>query len=250
MTRKHWMPKPYPGLLVCHTRTGGTFLSHCLDSHPQVFCARVEVLHQGSIIQRTFPGYTPVDYLKPYLLEFGYRAAFVKVVSARERQHRGLLQFVVDNGGRIIHLTRRNVLFAAASNQLRYRGLATFTTGVAEKFAAQIDPAELVREMHWRLDLTQDFRQRARAAGVPVLELEYADLVGREGADVDRVSPEAAAAICDFLEVRPCSLVTELRRCNRWPLEETVENWDEVGRAVRDAGFGWCLDEKESPLAN
>jgi len=245
MTRKPWMPKPYPGLLVCHTRTGGTFLSHCLDSHPQVFCARVEVLHQGSVIGRTFPMHDPVDYLKPYLLEYGYRAAFVKVVQGRERQRRELLPFIADSGGRVIHLTRRNVLNAAASNMLRYLGLATFTTGESERFTAHLDTVKLVEEMRWRLDLTADFRQRVRAAGVPVLDLEYTGLVGHEGADVDRVLPDAAAAICDFLEVRRCSLVTELRQCNRWPLRETVENWDEVEEAVREAGFGWCIDEKD-----
>lgn len=250
MTRRPWMPRPYPGLLVCHTRTGGTFLSHCLDSHPQVFCARVEVLHPGSVIRKTFPDRDPVDYLKPYLTEYGYRAAFVKVVQARERQRPQLLRFVKDNGGRIIHLTRRNVLNAAASNMLRYLGLATFTTGAVEKFTARLDPVKLVEEMRWRLDLTANFRKRVRAAGVPVLSLEYTDLVGHEGADVGRVLPDAAATICDFLSVRRCSLVTELRQCNRWPLRETVENWDEVEAAVRAAGFGWCVDEKDPSLAD
>ena len=81
--------------------------------------------------------------------------------------------------------------------------------------------------------------------GHEVLELTYDELVGKEGNEVDRLPDLTAEKICTFLGVRYEHLCVDLRRVNRAPLSEMIDNWGDVKKHIGATKYKQWLKEEE-----
>lgn len=230
------MPEPTPYLIVAHVRTGGTFLCHCLDSHPDIYCARTEPLHRLAVWRKAAPELSDVQILRMVLDQPGYLAAACKVTYSQLSEE--VLAYLADRGGRLIHL-RRNAMEVVASVMLRQLHKAggvhypAHTREQIEPFRVRLHPA-VYRDQVRACRLTvEEMEERLRVLGLPLLEVDYGALTG--GRDATQVPTETAWALCDYLQVERRPLISRLRRVRRWPLDQVIENWEEIRHALEGA---------------
>lgn len=239
-----------PAIIVAGPRTGGTFLTHCLDAHPEMRWERGEPLHP----QRRFKllGLSDAQIVgllfeTPGYHVSGFRALYGELPTET-------WQCVAAYAPLVIHLTRANVLRQAVSyliNQMAREGRIPLhpqhTFEEPKQTLVHIDPDTLLRTCYTMIAETQIWRALLRETGLTVLELDYADLVGFPGLDVPGLAEPAAIQLCEFLSVPQLSshaMYTRLRKVNKGPLRAIVENWDEVREAVAASDFDWCLGDE------
>ena len=246
-------PMPYPVLIVTGTRTGGTFLSHCLDSHPDVLCVRPEVLDGRCVTNELTKALGPKDKLRLYLELQGWTVSVAKVIYGQVRGEEQVFRWLKRSGGKAIHLTRPNVIRAVVSILARkavHRGelkgkMPAHTTRPLEPFKVHIPPESLINGAHTRKKLEEMFARLLEGHGIETLNVTYDEIVGGENISAEGVREDTANKLCHFLEVEPLPLVSRLRKGIRWPLRKIVENWEEVKAAVEQSEFAYCLKDEE-----
>lgn len=233
-------------LIVCGTRTGGDLLSSCLDSHPETFCHRGEPLLWRSAVRQSFPDGNGEKWLHVYLAGDNWPAVGAKVVYGQARRYPDALTYVQSRGGRFVHLTRQDYLGAVVSVLMRKMAkkqvgvkVPSHTLKPFAKPRVEIDPRQLLSGMRARRKLENTYRRDLPSRG-PVFEVDYHDLTG--GEEVVALPEEVAGRLCEFLGVEPHPLRTPLRKGNRWPLREIIDNWETVREAVGESEFADLLE--------
>jgi hypothetical protein len=237
-----------PAIIAAGLRTGGTFLSHALSNHPQIFCDRGEPLHRHSPWCELRVGHGHI--LRGLLTQEGYSASLCKL-QYDQLYYEHVREVLLDMRARVIHLTRENKLRQAVSlmiNNLARKGQVQHpqhSTEPVPLLRLSLDPDAV---LDWCRDLEEQDRLAAKwlgDTGLPLLHVTYADLVGYEGREAREVPPETARKLCKFLGVRPQRLAAELRRVNAYPLPLILGNWDRVRAVIEESEFEYCLGDEE-----
>lgn len=223
-------------IALAQTRSGGIWLNHCLSNHPQVFWARGEPLLPRTEYKLAFPQGRDAQILQAIHGASFYHVAGCKVTW--EQWNGRIKEYCQKRGVRVILVWRENLLRCTVSQIIcgltagqRIPGYKAHTTEPLKPIRVKLPPGKVVSHME---------DQGARAAsveaslrGLPVLKVSYAELVGGEGQEAVGFMPEATSyKLCRFLDVKEMVLFGSLRKVNRWPLEEMIENWDQVREAV------------------
>lgn len=240
-----------PAVIITHTRSGGTFLSHCLSNHPQIAGERGEPLHWENMWQYEIPGIIDRVILKLTLEKQGYAVGLCKLCYAQVSAD--AWQYLTQNGAAIIHLVRENVLRAVVSYY------ATELSRTTEKYASYpvhtyqscVPPrfamlASLVLERCAELRTEQRaWATRLLGSGLPVMAITYAEMVGGEGHEAVAIPPDLTTRLCDFLGVERRGLSAATRRVNPAPLSAILTNWSEVQAQIASSEFAYCLKGEE-----
>ncbi|MBN1956195.1 MAG: hypothetical protein JW900_14275 [Anaerolineae bacterium] len=232
------IPRARPAVIITGWRTGGTWLTHCLSNHPDIFCARAEALHSESLYRRWA---TPAQVLDFVYGQWHYTVNMCKLTYAQAFRDRPVWEYMTRLKPAVIHLVREDVVRQAVSMILLKMHNSGRTAQPAHSLAettparARLDPAMVVR---YARNLTAaDRSARERLAGWRVLELTYAEMVGGEGKSPEYMQKRAAERVCAFLGVPYVRMGSRLKAVNPFALGETVANWAEVRAALLASEF-------------
>lgn len=229
-----------PFLILAHVRTGGTFAAHALSNHPQVYCDRGETLHHLSAWRAA--GVPPYTILATIWHMDGYHAAGFRAIY-RQAFHAQVWPHILKARPRIIHLTRRNVARQGVSfgyqqlvrqGELPFHPVHSFVEQVPEPVV--VDPQVIVG---FAEKVQQEMARGAeKLAEYPgeLLEIAYEDMV--ENGPATAMAQNVADRIEDFLGVQRATLLVDLQRDFPVPMAAWFDNWRDVRRALKAAGFG------------
>lgn len=223
-----------PGVIFTVTRSGGGYLSHCLNSHPLILWDTANKW-AGLIYGST----TVTENLLRVLLTRPVPVSGTKLVTGQALPIR--MEFWLEMEDlRVICMERENVLRQAMSAEVklaRRRG---------HRWPFQLDPQEYLDNIRSREILAGKLKERCDvmvAAGIAVYHTTYARIAG-EGPTSPGIPGVEGRRICEYLGVDYEPLVTDLKRNHPLALARLVQNWGEVETAVIDAGYGcWLEDE-------
>lgn len=258
-------------MILADARTGSNLLAQALDSHPRIRCFREVFNWTVPSIDFGVDGFDPGDREAIALrqsdpLRFlserifgdapaGVHAVGFKLIYAHIWGYPGLLEgLVADTELDILHLHRRNHLRKLVSLRLaersgewvrdgRYTGAGM--PGVARTLRHPVGAlrralrrvrAGRARSTPLRLTIDECRRFFFRASWA---EQHFAELfAGHRTHDIWyrellATRTEALAAVEDFLGVEHAPVTISLQRQNPAPLEDLIENYDEVRRAFR-----------------
>lgn len=212
-------------LIVAHQRSGGTLLCHFLSNHPQIFCPRDEPLNERSLYKTTFkaPG---TKIAEAIWKTPGYPLTMFKVT------YQQFVRDLLSSKVRVIHLYRQNVLRTIVSRLItrEYRA-GTFpnhrshTVGLMEPVKLKVDVGYVIDACN-KLQVSQE-RMKEALKDVQFFELTYEGMTGYH-VEVNRLSPALTCRLCEFLRVKRAPLACELRRVNRYPLSQVIDNWEKL----------------------
>lgn len=248
--------QPVPFLVIATSRSGGTFLTHCLDSHPQISCERDSPLDPASYWREwlSFEGIGSVneaDLLHALWCRSGYHVAGFKL-SYRQARRVGLEWLATSVNGKVIHLYRaspvRTVLSSCINTAVQQGGLRH----PVHTYETVMEPARITVDAGWFLSECHRYVENVDAMMASLTEtcdgswlsLSYDIIVGGEGNEAERMPEAVAWALCSWLGVERQSLTSGLRRVNPQSLSEIVENWPALRDAIiADATFVEFLEE-------
>lgn len=243
--------RPRPAILVTTARSGSTFLAHCLDSHPQIGCERGEPF-SPTYLWRVGLKLDTETILSLMLDRPGYDVAMFRVMY-RPWRRLGLAALAQERGASIVHNERENALRVAVSADIntrllagdkRLKGHRVHTYEPLPPVHVTVKVSHILNEMlRYRANVAQ-MKEELAALGLPFLCITYAQIVGGEGNEATALPEDTGRELCEFLGVEYSPMASSLRRVNPRPLCEFVENWDELRRAVKAAGFGRYLEEE------
>jgi hypothetical protein len=222
-------------VILCLGRTGSTHLQSLLDSHPNIRCygelfTDVDlVTGYGDSRVATFigsPHDDPLAYLADVTAEATQKAVGFKLPTNSLRAFPDA-RVVLDNHGlKVIRLTRRNLLALLVSRRLlAATGVPQSTHGSYGDARITLEPERcLTAFRHMEAD---ERRLDALGAGHATFRLTYEELAAGERLD----------ELQGFLGVDPRPLSSWFSKLRLHSLRETVENWDEVERAVRGTPY-------------
>jgi LPS sulfotransferase NodH len=243
-------------VIVTSQRTGSTFLTQCLNSHPQVRCygeILVNGLYKRKDVPRIFDQLRKTRQMWWYVTSSAWRPArlldsFYARGEAPVMAFKAMYNHLADPRARhyfchhteirVIHLRRDNLLKQHVSKVLAPKKFAQQPWGSTKPLPAistRISPARAIKEMQRAQELFQKYERLFSRH--PRIELVYETMI--EG---QSLSEEAAAAVTDLLELDPAPMSARAVKVNPDNLEPLVENYDELVRALRGTEFERFLD--------
>lgn len=218
-------------LIIAPTRSGGTLLSHALDSHPDIYCHRDEPMHKNNPIWRICG--TPFIALDTCLKMPGYEASGAKITYEQYKRI-GMETVNALKPDKIIHLYRDNALERIASEYVRQadkeNGLRTHTRESRDLQAVYLHPGNTIKELKKYSEDVSHFRkhlkQLANAFGknayyeVTYEQLSmYHNIIDRDlGFELQRCLGMSN------LQMLKYSIVKR----NPYPLQDIISNYDEL----------------------
>jgi len=240
---------PRPAILIATSRSGSTFLLHCLDSHPQIGCERSEPLDHITGPWRHL-GVEPIELMKALWNRPGYRVAMFKL-SYKQSTKFIKLNVLQEMNVPIIHLHRRNPLRTLVSSVINTAAVAgelnhpTHSFEEVKPITVRLDPQTVIPECRKHFGKVRMMRKYLSKFGLPLLKLAYEDLPAHKDIDGNLTTFLAAdiqIEICDFLEVKSSYPMFSLtRRINPKALPDIIENWEEVKAVLESSEFEMFL---------
>lgn len=239
-----------PFLLVADPRTGGTFLAHCLSSHPDVYCYRAEVLHRRDIPREIMRDVSAKNIVRVFVEQQGWEACGVKLVYKELREP--IITWAQDEGVKIIHLVRENAVRVALSRILaaaqRHGQNLNYPTWRMEKGSPsgkyEVEPQQVIELARRYVAETQGITDLLRDSGLDVHRVTYAEMVGGEGSETHYMERPAGDALCEFLGVRVRRLSTRMYKAGTRYLHEVVANWKPVRLHIVSSELAYCLEDE------
>jgi hypothetical protein len=235
-----------PAVIIANLRTGGTFLSHCLSNHPDIFCDRAESLHHSSVWNRNLT-VKQGRLLHCLLHQHGYDVSMTKLTYAQATSN---WDYLIKTQPMVLWLRRENVIRQAVSvilnRMAREKHKIEYPQHSFDKVApisAEIAPEGILKYARGLRRNDNDMRDRLTAFG-NVLPLTYAGIIGWEGRDALVLEFNSGKIICEFLGVKLVVLPSKLRPINPRPLSETLQNWDKVREAITKSEFAELLKDE------
>lgn len=235
-------------VVVAAVRSGGTFLTHALSSHPYIFCDRGEPLHHKSAWVKSLRP-DRIQLLEALTNQTGYRVSAVKLTYT-QALHRDIWPWLVAKQPLVIHLTRENLIRQAVSMLINKQSRAgnikrpQHTFEDTRPVQVELAPALVLKAA--RTLRAQDRRAAKMLKGriQAVMPLTYAQVVGGEGESAEWMPTGTARQVCKFLGVYYHRLHCDLRRVNAQPLRALLSNWRQVEAAVRGSELAACLEDE------
>lgn len=234
-----------PAILIAHTRSGGTFLAHCLGSHPDIFCPRGEPLRTWHVHA---PGIAQVQIVAMALHAYHYKVSMCRLTDVQTSLD--ILDYLRTVKAKIIVLERENLLRSAVSQTLMNmagRGeikRPIHTTKPVKPVRVAVPPAAVLERCRWQQEWQERIRLDVAGTKLCALYLTYKEIVGGEMTSAERVTLRATERICSFLGVETLPLVSNLRAVSPYPLKAIVANWTELRTAVQESEFAHYLTEE------
>ncbi|MEO9591249.1 hypothetical protein [Rhodopirellula bahusiensis] len=258
-------------MILTSQRSGSVFLQKYLQSHPEICCHGEVLLGLGgpagceppSILNRHRRARLAWAWLFSGAAIFPNRVIDRTLNSSPESgavAFRGMYnqlqrKSIVDHllrvqGLKIIHLMRDNLLRQYVSRkQMHHRynlhGKGSAHTSKPIKLSAiPISPAAALAEMTFMARSREKLHQAFEENGNDILTLHYEQLLG--GGTVDETDRKR---LCMFLSVRDMEMTSDLVKMSQAPLEDMVENFDDLRTAVQASEFTDFLIHSEPALA-
>ena len=204
-------------------RVGSTYLTHLLNSHPDIYALQEEL---AELEDQTVEGqleWTRQFLTPPMVGTNCVRGFSVKKIQLLDPDR--FTQVLYEKEPKIIHMQRRNTVKAVVS-YLNGKRLAE-KTGMWGLFdekdrlpAFEIDPAEFDQALKRRVSVEQDLADYVNTINLPKLELFYEDMV------VDR--DEFLKPVFAFLNVEPKELSADVKKNTSDDLRKVITNFDEL----------------------
>ena len=249
-------------LIITQPRSGAAWFMSSLNSHPQVYCPRLPTLFSKYNL-------SPFKWFKPHFLQVDnpkspyhkYRsrsfkrqiahrlnrnqliydflselyaenhnvgAVGYKVNYSQIRKYAATISWVKQNDVKIIQLVRYNLLKRLVSHKIANARNFCHTTQAVEHIKVHIDPKVLKEDFSRREKRFAMYRKRF--IDVPYLEVSYESLT----ADLDT----GIRKVLTFLGVDDLiPLTSELVKVNPDSLEDIIENYTEIKKALVNTQF-------------
>ena len=219
---------PTPAILIAHSRSGSTFLSHCLDSHPQICCERGGPFNPAHGWLKT--GISHRNLARALWSRQGCRVSMFRITQRQFKNGYVTLDTLREFKPKVVYLSRRNILQAFVSSEL---AMAT-TKGESTHPLHSYEPVkqqELTLDCDTLIDRLENYEQRTTKAletlaGLKVLQLAYEDIISP---DHSGLAESVVGLITDFLEVDRFLMTSELKKVNTQP---DILNWVDIGFKV------------------
>lgn len=240
-----------PGIILTDYRTGGSFLSLCLDSHPLIFCNRGEPLARRSGFYRFFPNLAPEQVLQHIFKTEFCKVALGKVIYRQAGTK--VWKYLANMDTKIIHLIRRNTLRASCSYLFQVsvlqgktkhpHALHHFNRPATKPRPMKLDPHAVLAKCRER--------ERSRKKAWKIIEkhkctvqvVYYEQMCSDE--EISELPDWLSETLCDFLDVPHYKLIAPyMRRVNaQYPLSDLVINWRQVKQLIKETEFAHWLEE-------
>lgn len=237
------MQRSKPFLILAHTRTGGTFLCHCLDSHLWIYCSRGEPLYKHSHVKKLASVQQKLNVL---LKQEGYIACGAKITYGQINYK--VWEYIKKNKVRVIHHIRDNILKSSTSNimrRLRKSNVTNYPTHITKEHKnivpVTIDIPDLMLRLQYHKKTRDKVREKLKKLGIKHLETSYYSQTG--GLDVQYMDEMEAKRICKFLGVKYRVLECPLKKINKFHYSKLINNWEAVEKAVKNSEYSYCLRE-------
>lgn len=139
-------------------------------------------------------------------------------------------------GVRVVHLVRRNLLDILVSDDTRRARRQFHSSGVdLPPVKVAIDAGTVVQRLTALDRQVRVARRMLGVARVPTMEVAYEELVSAPARLVDLLT------YIGLDDQRP-DLTTDLRKRNKLPRREIIENYGEIERVLSRTRFAACLD--------
>jgi LPS sulfotransferase NodH len=226
--------------ILCVGRVGSEHLVSLLDSHPDVTCFSelfapewgVEFQHGTLSVPHfaTTQHEQPTSYWGELTAKLDTPVSGLKLPWSSIEAHPDALRLIADPAVDIIRLTRRDRVAQYVSAWLALEsGVWHSTQGAYRTRRIKVDPAKClealdrISEQEDRLDeLAHDHR---------VFQMTYEELVGRHRID----------DLQEFLRLQPRELTSRYERLRERPLNEVIENFDELAAALAGTRYATYL---------
>lgn len=238
-------------IILTTQRTGSTFLVHCLDTHPEIYCAGELLI---GVPERPTPGYRG-RFQKLYKLKniiksgawmpkrrlnrfFDGGEKRVRVFKAMYNQlaYPPSLRYLrAHREIRVIHLCRQNLLKNYVSRLLMPKRLQVQTREPVAAITVRVDPDHAIATMREAQKRHEYFA--SLFSEHPRLPISYETLI-----DGQFLNADTGRRICEFLGVAWQPMQASLTKLNPESLRDMVENYDELAAALSRTEFAEMLD--------
>ena len=238
-------------IILTTQRTGSTFLTDCLRSHPDIECAGEILNGDPDEPQPSYRGPFK-DVLKAY--RYARSGAWLADRWIRNFYARGSAQvrcfkamynqlsrplamryFHENPEVRVIHLRRENLLKVHVSTLLMSKRRNVQTRSPTDPVWIRVDPGQAIASM--RAARSEHAKFERAFARHPRLQLAYEELI-----DGQNLQAESARAICSFLCVRDSPMRSSILKLNPESLQDMVTNYDELASVIAKSEFAGMLD--------
>lgn len=243
---------------VATQRSGSTWLTDLLNSHPEVASYTELLLPEGKGVPE-WGKYKDVLYWRSYREEMPsglvrvirplglYRyldevfsrhqdksAVGMKLMYGQLVRLPETLIYLRSRRVRVVHLLRRNLLDVILSGMAKaVRAQAHAHAGDrVEQVRAYVDPSWLLQQLKRRGRQQRAFAQLLRHLGVPYHEIVYEDIVS---------DPSALTACMEFIGCEPRTLVSDMTKLNPARHPDFIENFSEVEAKLANTPFAALL---------
>lgn len=215
-------PPPVRYVILFPGRTGSTYLTDHMASHPQIV-ANYEILSQYQESwqqQEEFLNDMIGTKRRPRIHAIGFKTKITSVMAPFKFE-----EYLKENDFRVIHLTRKNqlkfIVSIVRAKQLRAQtGTSNLIfqnqEAVGSTTISLVEFAKAKRRLRRRYRLTRIVDRMK----LPSLEIAYEDLLNDEQATLKQ--------LWDFLDVRNVATVGKTRKNTPQDLRQAVSNLDEI----------------------
>ncbi len=239
-----------PAILIAHTRSGGTFLAHCLSTHPDIFCPRGEPLLPAHSWSQSLPRHVPSSAILGCILNaFHYKVGMCRITYVQTNVD--VFDYLRSVEAKVILLERQNLLRCAVSQtimNMTSRGEIEYplhSIEIVEPPGVTLRPFAVLERCRWQAEWHTRMRESTRDLKLHVLRLTYADVVGGEMVNADRIPLAITERLTSFLGVEQYPMLSPLRAVSPRPLCDIVTNWDELKAVIQESEFAHHLEEEE-----
>jgi len=240
-----------PAILIAHTRSGGTFLTHCLSTHPDIFCPRGEPLLSAHSWRQSLPSRVPSSAILGCILNaFNYKVGMCRITYVQT--NKDVCDYLRSVKAKVILLERENILRCAVSQtimNMAARGEIEYplhSTQTVELPGVTLRPPAVLERCRWQAEWQRKMRKISRELKLRVLRLTYADVVGGEMVNAERLPLAVTERITSFLGVEQYPMSSPLRAVAPRLLHDIVANWAQLQAVIQKSEFAHFLeDEKE-----
>ena len=222
-------------LIIAPKRSGGTLLSHALDSHIDIRCERGEPMHRLNPFMQLAG--TPFQAVDTCLKMYGYEAVGCKL-TYEDCQRIGIQNIRQFKPHRIIHLWRDNPIRQIVSEAVRLQdknnGLRTHTRDPRPLQCVTLDPSKTITKIgkYWAdVNLFRRLlKSQTVSTGKAYMEVTYEQISFYSNI----IERDLGFALQDFLGTSKKQMLKyTIAKRNPFPLRDIIENYDEVYEHMR-----------------
>lgn len=239
------IPPTRSAIIIASWRCGGTFLSHCLSNHPDIFCTRGEVLHYRNVWRKTAK---PQNILRCIMNQPHYGASLAKITYNQAFKDE-VWNYLLDQQPYVIWLYRDNLLRQAVSLiqvKLYHKNLIekpVHSLQVRKYAKIEIDPCKILDQIEYLAKANRMAKVRIKKFK-SAIALTYAEVVGGENKTANVLPSKTTKKVCEFLGVESRWMSCDLKRINPYPLRDMLKNWDKIEAVIKKSDHAHFLKEE------